>query len=134
MHDSLLLPPLIEEIETNFPSEKIGCCCGDKAYNSKPIADFLEDHSIENNTIPQDSPTDPKEKKRIKKLNSKRALIETKFGVATQHLGLEQVRVRGTDAVTFDTILIFMALLCLNIVAKKIGREDKINCPTFFFG
>lgn len=133
MHDSLLLQPLIKEVETNFPSEKIERCCGDKAYNSKPIDAFLEEHSIENEIIPKDSPSDPKEKKRIKKLNSKRAPIEIIFGLATQHLGFEQVLVRGTEAVSFDTILIFMALLCLNIVAKKIGREDKINCPTFFF-
>ena len=119
MHDSLLLQPLIEEIATNFPSERIGRCCGDKAYNSKSIAEFLEDRSIENKTIPQESPTDPQEKKQNKKLKSKRAHIEIEFGLATQHLGLEQVRVRGTEATTFDTILIFMALLCLKIVAMK---------------
>ncbi|MHA1378587.1 MAG: hypothetical protein ACTSRG_09415, partial [Candidatus Helarchaeota archaeon] len=65
-------------------------------------------------------------------LNSKRSMIETIYGISTTKLGLEQPRVRGIEAINFNTALIFLALLSINVVAFKIGREDKINCHLLF--
>jgi len=60
-------------------------------------------------------------------------MIETIYGISTTKLGLEQPRVRGIEAINFNTALVILALLSVNIIAFKIGREDKINCPSFFF-
>jgi len=133
VHDSIMLPPLIESIEENLPNQKIEKFAGDKAYGSSPNRGLLEGKKITDEIIPKEEPKTKLEKIKRKKLNAYRAMIETIYGLTTTKLGLEEPRLRGIEAINFNTALVFLALLSVNIVAFKIGREDKINCPTFFF-
>ncbi|MBD3228392.1 MAG: transposase [Candidatus Lokiarchaeota archaeon] len=133
VHDSNMLQPLIESIEENLPEQRIGSTTGDKAYKSDKNDELLKDKKIKSELIPKEDLDTRPEKIKRKKLHSKRSLIETLFGLLTTQLNLEQPRLRGIDAVNFNTTLIIIALYCVNIVASKIGRADKINCPTFFF-
>ena len=119
--------------EENLPNQRIEKFTGDKAYGSNSNKKLLERKKITVEIIPKEEPKTKSEKIKRKKLNSYRAMIETIYGLATTKLGLERPRLRGVEAINFNTALVFLALLSVNIVAFKIGREDKINCPTFFF-
>lgn len=133
VHDSQMLPPLIEAIEENLPNKKIEQLTGDKGYESKANSKFLDEKKIKNDIISKEEPKTKPEKMRRKESNSRRALIEITFGLMTTKLGLERPRVRGLDTIHFNTGLVLLAILCVNLVAVKIGRNNKINCPTFFF-
>ncbi|MHA1377114.1 MAG: transposase, partial [Candidatus Helarchaeota archaeon] len=108
VHDSVMLQPLTETIESNLPDQKIEKMTGDKAYESNSAKEFLKGRKAINEIISKEEPKTTAEIRKKKKLNSKRSMIETIYGISTTKLGLEQSRVRGIEAINFNTALLIL--------------------------
>ncbi|MEX2758405.1 MAG: hypothetical protein Q6365_023720 [Candidatus Sigynarchaeota archaeon] len=119
-HDSIPLVPLVDELLSENPGIEIGNINADNGYQSQENAKALETRGI-NNSIARRQSSDVKVPK---KRRNQRKCIEGIIGIGEQCIGLEQTRVRGLDSVKKDTLLKYIAMSFMAVVAAETGVED----------
>jgi transposase len=129
-HDSIPLVPLVDELRSENPDIDIGNINADNGYQSQENAKALEARNI-NNSIAHRQSSDVKVPK---KRRNQRKCIEGIIGIGEQCIGLEQTRVRGLENVKKDTLLKYIAMSFMAVVAAETGVEDAYLKPTFFYG